>query len=307
MLAVTPFAFGEDRAEVLSSPIGTPKMEGAASDLAGNFYFCNMQEPDQDLEKAGNIGVIRPGEKEPEVFLTLPEGLRGNGLRVGPDNALYMADQLGGKVIRIDLETKAVSTVHDFEVADPNWTNTPNDVAITPDGLRLYISRMGAGLWTMTLDGQEVKQVSTNHTNGVEVSADGKILYTQHGFYEIQPDGTLKKSGVAAQLPKEGYAYADGMRVDAAGNLYVSRAGGKIEVEGKPVQQPGGVHVIAPDGSLIKTIEAPYARVHNVGFGGPEGKTLFLICPGRDGFVAVWENEVPGAYLGIQQAWAAGE
>jgi len=303
-ILIHPSAAAEAKAEQLSSAIGTGKMEGAASDLAGNFYFCNMQEEGLDLNKNGNIGILRPGEKEPEVFLTLPDGMRGNGLRFGPDGNLYMADQCSGHVVRIDPRTKEVTSIYQFDIPDIKWTNAPNDVAITPDGKRLYISRLGGGLWTMTLDGQDVKKVSGKGTNGVDVSLDGKTLYTQHGFYEIQEDGTLKETGIKPDLPKEGYAYADGLRSDAEGNVYISRAGGRKEVDGKKEQMPGGVHVIAPDGTLIKTIEAPYGRVHNVGFGGPEGKTLYLICPGRDGFLAVYENDIPGAYLQILQNWA---
>ncbi len=298
-------ASAEDEAARLSSPIGTPKMEGAASDLSGNFYFCNMQADGLDLNEAGNVGVIRPGAAEPEVFVALPAGIRGNGLRVGPDGGLYLADQLGGKVVRIDLETREVTIVHDFEVKNPKWTQTPNDLAITPDGKRLYISRVGAGLWTMTLQGEDVKKVSGKGTNGVEVSPDGKLLYASHGFYSIQPDGTLEDTGIKPNLPKEGWAYTDGMRADAEGNLYISRAGGRVPDEnGKRVQQRGGVHVVAPDGSLLRTIRVDHPRVHNVGFGGPVGKTLFLICPGRDGFVAKWENDVPGAYLANLERWA---
>lgn len=294
----------EPEAKPLTKPIGTPKMEGAVSDLAGNFYFCNMQDEGLAINKQGNIGTIPAGSDEAEVFLTLPEGIRGNGLRFGPDWNLYMADQLGGQVVRIDPRTKEVTVIHKFDIENPSWKNSPNDVAITNDGKRLYVSLLGGGLYTMTLEGEEVKKVSNKSTNGVDVAPDGKTLYTANAFYEIQADGTLKETGVKPDLPKEGYTYTDGLRSDAEGNVYISRAGARVEVDGKKEQQPGGVHVVAPDGSLIKTIEAPYSRVHNVGFGGKDGKTLFMICPGRDGFVAVYENEIPGAYLSQLQNWA---
>ena len=58
----------------------------------------------------------------------------------------------------------------------------------------------------MTLDGEDAKKVSNQQTNGVDVAPDGKTLYTASAFYEIQPDGSLKETGIKPDLPSEGYA-----------------------------------------------------------------------------------------------------
>jgi len=263
-----------------------------------------MKEDGLDLKKRGNIGVIQAGQSEPSVFMSLPEGIRGNGLQFGPDGNLYMADQLGAQVVRVNPKTKDISVLYKFNIPNPTWVNSPNDIAITKDGKRLYVSLLGGGLYTMTIDGQDVKKVLSTAVNGLDVSPDGTILYTQSAFYTISPDGSLKDSGIHPKFPKEGYSYTDGMRCDALGNIYVARAGAKVDVDGKKEQHNGGVHVLGPDGILLKTISVPYARVHNVGFGGPDGKTLFLVCPGADGFIASYQNDVPGAYFAKMKAWA---
>jgi len=288
----------------LTEVIGTSKMEGAVSDLAGNFYFCNMAEAGMNVRKRGNIGVL-PGTKEAEVFLSLPDGMRGNGLRIGPDGNLYMADQQGGRVVRIDLPSKEITTLHDFEFEGLFWNNAPNDLAFSKDGRKLYVSAMNNGVWRMNLDGSEVEKVADDYANGLEISPDGKTLILATGFFAIGEGGSVTPTGKKPDLPKDGYAYTDGLRCDAEGNIYISRAGGRKTVDGEKVQQPGAVHVFSPEGELIKNIVAPFSRVHNVGFGGPDGKALFLICPGDDGFIAYYANDVPGLNQQRLRAWAA--
>jgi sugar lactone lactonase YvrE len=296
-------AVPEVEATRLTGLIGTGKMEGAVSDLAGNFYFCNMAAEGLDVKTTGNIGVLA-GSSEPEVFLTLPRGMRGNGLRVGPEGHLYLADQQGGRVVRIALPSKEITVLHDFGFEGLFWNNAPNDLAFSRDGEHLYVSCMKNGVWRLNRDGSDARKVADAYANGIEVSPDGETLILATGFYAIGKDGSLTPTGGKPQLPGEGYAYTDGLRCDAEGNIYISRAGGKIQVDGERVQQPGAVHVFAPDGTLIRNIVAPHARVHNVGFGGPDGRALFLICPGKDGFVAVTRNELPGLNFARLRQWA---
>jgi len=287
-----------------SSEIGTGKMEGAVADLAGNFYFCNIDTEGLDTKVRGTIDIIRPGADDAELLMLLPEGMRGNGLRIGPQGHLYLADQLGGRVVRIDLETQAHEVLFRVPSEELKWTVTPNDIAITPDGEHLYVSCVGNGVYRMGLDGSGAEKVYRGGANGIEISPDGERLILAKGIFTIRDDGSLEDTGLALQLPQEGYAYPDGMRCDAEGNIYVSRAGGRVEVDGRKVRQPGAVHVFNPDGELIRNIVAPHPKVHNVGFGGPDGKTLYLICPGGDGFVTVYHNDIAGANQQRLAAWA---
>lgn len=300
-LTATP----EVEATRLTSAIGTGKMEGAVSDLAGNFYFCNMNTEGLVINQFGTIAVIPAGKTEAEIFVTLPRGIRGNGLRIGPDGHLYMADQLGGSLVRINTETKAVDVLWTLDHDNLNWNESANDVAITPDGKHLYVSCMKLGVYRMGLDGSNPEQVIDAYSNGVEVSPDGSKLIIASGIYAINDDGTVTDTGVKFDLPKEKFAYTDGLRCDAEGNVYISRAGKRYREDGERKQHPGGVHVFAPDGSMIKHIVAPHGAVHNVGFGGPDGRTLFLICPGNDGFVATYQNDIPGRNQADLARWGS--
>ena len=53
----------------------------------------------------------------------------------------------------------------------------------------------------------------------------------------------------------------DGIKVDQAGNVYVSG--------------PGGLWILSPGGRHLGTVVAPRA-VHNFAWGGADGKTLYL-------------------------------
>ncbi|MGF1484780.1 MAG: SMP-30/gluconolactonase/LRE family protein [Opitutales bacterium] len=296
----------EVKAVPLTAVIGTSKMEGAVSDLQGNFYFCNMAADGLDVRSRGNIGIL-PGNRNAEIFVELPEGMRGNGLRIGPDGNLYMADQQGGRLVRIDIETKEITVLHDFGFEGLFWNNAPNDVAFSKDGQQIYVSCMKNGVWRLDLDGSNPEQVTSAYANGLDVSPDGQRLILATGIYKINADGRLSPTDSKPELPKQGYAYTDGLRCDADGNIYISRAGAKIKQGDARVQQPGAVHVFSPEGKLIRNIIAPHERVHNVGFGGGSGNVLFLICPGDNGFIAYHTNGVEGLNQQRLRDWGLGE
>src|SRR5262245_51429240 len=62
----------------------TTGIEGPACDAAGNIYAVNF-------DKQRTIGKVTPDGKA-ELFVTLPEGSTGNGIRFGRDGTMYVAD-----------------------------------------------------------------------------------------------------------------------------------------------------------------------------------------------------------------------
>jgi len=80
--------------------------------------------------------------------------------------------------------------------------------------------------------------------------------------YEVQPDDSLKNGKVFFDMTSAGTEDAlDGMKVDKAGNLYVSG--------------PGGLWILSPQGKHLGTIIAP-KHPHNFAWGDADGKTLYL-------------------------------
>ncbi len=62
----------------------TSGIEGPATDVHGNIYAVNFQEQ-------GTIGEITP-QGESTLFVKLPEGSIGNGIRFNAQGNFYVAD-----------------------------------------------------------------------------------------------------------------------------------------------------------------------------------------------------------------------
>ena len=80
--------------------------------------------------------------------------------------------------------------------------------------------------------------------------------------YEVQPDGSLNNGKIFFDMTSApGEDALDGMKIDKAGNLYVSG--------------PGGLWIISPEGKHLGTIIPP-KHPHNFAWGDADGKTLYL-------------------------------
>jgi gluconolactonase len=236
----------------------TPGIEGPAVDAKGNVYAVNFA-------RQGTIGRTTPDGKS-EVFVELPKGSTGNGIRFDRKGMMYVADYTGHNVLRVDPKTRRV-TVFAHESA----MNQPNDLAIAEDGT-LYASdpnwKDGTGqLWRIDPNGKVTKLAEgMGTTNGIEVSPDGKTLYVNESVqrnvwaFDITPSGITNKR-LLIQFPDHGF---DGMRADVKGNLYITRHG------------KGTVAVVSPEGKVLREIEVLGTRPSNLCFGGKDGKTVYV-------------------------------
>lgn len=107
--------------------------------------------------------------------------------------------------------------------------------------------------------------------NGIAFSPDEKTLYVSDVdpkraawlAYDVKPNGTVTNGRVlfdATRWRKDPYFGPDGFKVDQDGNIFGAR--------------PGGLSVIAPDGTLLGTIETGQPT-SNVAW-GEDGRTLFI-------------------------------
>lgn len=237
----------------------TSGVEGPATDNAGNVYAVSYQKTD-------TIGRVAPDGKA-ELWLTMPKGSLGNGIRFTPDGRMFVADYTGHNILEIDPATKKVSVfAHEASMSQPN------DIALGPDGT-LWASdpdwKAGTGrVWRIDRDGKVTRvaaEMST--TNGIEVSPNGKYLYVNESGsrkvwrFRIASDKSLVDKKLLIAFPDFGM---DGMRADVKGNLYVTRHG------------KGVVAVVSPKGKLLREVDVLGKNPTNITFGGKDGKTCYV-------------------------------
>jgi len=181
----------------------------------------------------------------------------------------------------------------------------PNDLAVSPKTGYVYISGQAFNRETAVGDGDvwlcrkageaPVRLALLGRTNGIEVSADGAYLFVSEAFnknnnpasnviwrYPISAaDGALRAAERALVVDfgrADGTAKndVDGMRLDSAGRLYVTRVGA------------GEVVVVEPlaTNKIVSRIKLPFSDPTNLEFGGPDGRKLFVV--GRCGVKTPW-------------------
>jgi gluconolactonase len=172
--------------------------------------------------------------------------------------------------------------------------NSPNDAAVKSDGTIWFTDpdyglgnnpKEQGGNWVYRFDPKtgetKVLVKDFDKPNGICFSPDEKKLYIADSgsprhirVFDVQKDGTVSNGKVLCQIDN---GVPDGIRCDNKGCVW-SSAG-------------DGVHIFAPDGSLIGKILVPESPA-NLCFGGKNGKTLFITA--RSSLYAI-ETRVKGA------------
>jgi gluconolactonase len=184
------------------------------------------------------------------------------------------------QIVRIGPDRTLTPVVSTFE---GKRFNSPNDLVFGPDGA-LYFTDPPYGFAKQDEDpakeipfngvyrfanGQvQVLVRDLNRPNGLAFSPDFKVLYVNNSDaaknlvmrYDVAADGTLANGRVLADLTSTVDGVADGLKVDAKGNLYTSG--------------PGGIWVLSPEGTHLGTIRPPETPANCAW--GDDGKTLYM-------------------------------
>ncbi len=209
---------------------------------------------------------------------------KSNGLTWDRDGALLSCEHVGRRVSR-ERPDGGVETVVDRYAG--RKLNSPNDLVVRSDGA-LYFSdppygiqspEVGEpaeqeqplnGLYLLRPGGTEPVLLADDfdRPNGLAFSPDEQRLYVADTpryhvrVFRVAGDGTLNDSRVFAELPESaGQGRPDGMKTDAAGNLWTTG--------------PGGVWVVAADGEVLAHVRFP-EKTANCAWGDPDGKSLFV-------------------------------
>jgi gluconolactonase len=205
-----------------------------------------------------------------------------NGLAIDPRGRLTINQHGKRRVVRVESDGTVTVLADRFE---GKRLNSPNDLVYKSDGA-LYFTDPPFGLPRVYDDARKelpfsgvfrvadgtVTLLTTDlrGPNGIAFSPDEKFLYVDNWDdnakivkrYEVQPDGTLANGTVFFDMTGAPGAEAlDGLKVDSAGNVYVSG--------------PGGLWILAPDGKHLGTITGPELPA-NMAWGDEDGRTLYL-------------------------------
>ena len=199
-----------------------------------------------------------------------------NGLALDGGGRLVACEHATQRVTRGDLGEEIVANL---------WMgmplNSPNDLVVHPSGGVLftdptYGSLPELGGATPVLGFQGVYLAPTGgglelvyggfvQPNGIALSPAHDLLYvadTEQGAVLTFPlDATGRPTSDTPSLVTDQAAGADGLEIDAAGNLYVATT--------------AGILVLDPDGVAWGGIELPETP-SNLEFGGPELRTLYV-------------------------------
>jgi len=220
-----------------------------------------------------------------------------NGLKLGPDGALYACEMSGRRVARYT-EAGTETVVEEYE---GGRFNSPNDLAFDSAGNLWFTDPFYDTGWLdaetheFDLDHRSVYRVDTDdpetltrmthdttNPNGLLVSPDDGTLYVAQSDYEgdlelraypIEDDGLGEYEVLHDFSPHRGI---DGMCFDEDGNV-VATAGYE---QGGPGPM---VYVFAPDGRVLETHPVDVPRPTNCAFGDDDLRTLYLT--GSDGFL----------------------
>ncbi len=254
----------------------TSGIEGPACDAVGNLYAVNY-------ERQHTIGKVTP-DGTASVFVELPTGSIGNGIRFNSEGFMFIADYTNHNVLKVDMDTRDIS-VHAHEPT----MNQPNDLAIGANDI-LYASDPNWGestgqIWRVDTDGKvTLLEADMGTTNGIEVSPNEKVLYVNESAqrnvwaYDLSSEGEISNKRRLIQFPDFNM---DGMRCDVEGNLYVTRHG------------KGTVAKLSPTGEVLLEVSLTGKLCTNIAFGGPDGRTCYVTMADR-GNVEVFRADLPG-------------
>ena len=206
-----------------------------------------------------------------------------NGLTLDASGQLVLCRHGDREIGRLEADGRITPLADRY---DGRRLNSPNDLIFKSDGV-LYFTDPPFGLpkafddpdkapvqgvYRVAKDGNVSLLIGDiNAPNGIAFSPDERILYVSDVnpnraawlAYDVRPDGTVANGRVlfdATRWRQDPFFGPDGLKVDRHGNIFGAR--------------PGGVSVIASDGTLLGTIETGQPT-SNVAW-GEDGQTLFI-------------------------------
>jgi gluconolactonase len=210
-----------------------------------------------------------------------------NGLAFDRKGRLTINEHGNRRVTRLEPDGRVTTLADRF---DGRRLNSPNDLVYRSDGALFFTDPpFGlpsvftdprkelpfSGVYSLTQGTLRLLVDDLSGPNGLAFSPDERTLYVGNWdekrkvvmAYDVDLAGTLSNGRVFIDLTAAaGEDAIDGIKVDREGHVYVSG--------------PGGLWVLSRTGAHLGTIVLP-RHVHNMAWGGRDGRTLFLCARDR--------------------------
>jgi gluconolactonase len=204
-----------------------------------------------------------------------------NGLTYDADGALITCEHRTRRVTRETSE--GLETIADTYRG--KRLNAPNDVVLAPDRSFVFTDphyglgegfggpaeqeQPVRGVYRIMPVGGEPELLASDFTgpNGLALSPDGRTLYVDDTdefhirAFAVSADWELSGGEVLVDLPRNGEGVPDGLKVDLAGNIYCTGA--------------GGIWICSPEGELLGQIPFPEVAA-NLAWGDDDARTLYV-------------------------------
>jgi gluconolactonase len=216
-----------------------------------------------------------PRDEKISVYL---EKTGSDGLAMDPQGRLVWAarTEAGGEIGRLEADGSRTVLVGDSPELP---VKRPNDLVYKSDGALYFTDTDTANRRVYLFKDGKLRLLTKDlpYANGLAFSPGEKYLYINDSEkriitrFDVKRDDTIANPKLIIDMAKGQSpcpfpcpaGYPDGMKVDKKGNIYSTG--------------PGGIWIVSSKGKHLGTILAPNNPA-NLGFGGPDGKTLFIGC-----------------------------
>ena len=232
--------------------------EGTAADARGNVFY-------QDIPASKTYKVGADGQAT--VFSTTAK--RASGTCSAADGSRYEVAGATRRILRYDADGKMSVIADSIDGNDLLVTRSGNVYVTVPNGTekpgKVYLIRPGGE--------KKIVDSGLKFTNGLTLTPDQTQLYVAESashwiwIYTVMPDGTLKNKqryGWLHSPDDQENAWADGMKCDREGRLYVATR--------------LGIQVLDPIGRVNAILPLPMGQASNCCFGGPAFDILYVTC-----------------------------
>jgi gluconolactonase len=213
-----------------------------------------------------------------------------NGAALGPDGAVYVANNGGGGMAggprpaapggidRVDLATGKSERLYDTVAGNP--LSAPNDIVFDAEGGFWFTdfgrttgrTRHLSGVYYAKADGSAVTEISFGGTgyNGIGLSPDGRTVYSAESYtgrliaFDLAGPGQVVKGGRGGGLvgAAPGRAFFDSLAVQANGDICIASLA-------------HGITTMTPAGACRQDA-LPDRMTTNICFGGSDLRDAFI-------------------------------